>query len=126
MEGVLPFMLVGSQAVITRKISFLSRKLFHCLRPAGLHRSAKREEVMKHKCYDLELAFQKLRDHSAKVGRECAHSRCMSLSMWSAGSICQSEREGRGGGAVEGCQQPLFMVPLPISVHQCFLIDVDQ
>ena len=34
---------------------------------AGLHRSTKREEVMKKKCYDLEAAFQLLRDQSKKV-----------------------------------------------------------
>ena len=35
-----------------------------------MHRSATREQVMKHKCYDVELAFKLLRDQSAKVERE--------------------------------------------------------
>ena len=37
---------------------------------SGLHRSTTKEQVMKKKCYDLELAFKILKDQSAKVERE--------------------------------------------------------
>ena len=33
----------------------------------GLHRSTKREQIMKHKCYDLEGSFKLLKEQSAKV-----------------------------------------------------------
>ena len=37
---------------------------------AGLHRSTRREDVMRKKCYDLELAFKTLKDQSKKVNED--------------------------------------------------------
>lgn len=56
--------------------------MLYMFKYTGLHRSVTREQVMKHKCYDLEVAFKLLKDQSAKVERDILISIVQSYYEW--------------------------------------------